>query len=44
MKVTLDMPDRLDSNVDELYLKKALVATLYGNGKLSVKRRTRPPA
>ena len=37
MRVTLDLPDRLDSNVDERYLKEALVSTLYGNGKLSGK-------
>ena len=37
MKVTLDLPDRPGLDVDERYLKEALVATLYGNGKLSGK-------
>jgi predicted HTH domain antitoxin len=35
MKVTIDLPDRSDLEVDERYAKEALVATLYSNGKLS---------
>ncbi|WP_263792693.1 UPF0175 family protein [Salinibacter sp.] len=35
MKVTIDLPDRPDLEVDERYAKEALVATLYSNGKLS---------
>ena len=35
MKVTIDLPNRADPEVDERYAKEALVATLYNNGKLS---------
>ena len=35
MKVTIDLPDRSELDVDERYLKETLVATLYSNGKLS---------
>ena len=35
MKVTIDLPDRSDLEVDERYAKEALVATLYSNEKLS---------
>jgi len=34
MKVTIDLPDRL-GDIDEMYAREALVATLYSNGKLS---------
>ena len=34
MKVTIDLPDRF-GNIDETYAREALVATLYGNSKLS---------
>jgi len=35
MKVTIDLPDRLDLDVDEAYAREALVATLYSTGKLT---------
>jgi predicted HTH domain antitoxin len=35
MKITIDLPDRSDLEIDERYAKEALVATLYSNGKLS---------
>jgi predicted HTH domain antitoxin len=35
MKVTIDLPDRPDLEVDERRAKEALVATLYANDKLS---------
>ena len=34
MKVTIDLPDRF-GDIDEIYAREALVATLYSNGKLS---------
>ncbi|PSQ72573.1 MAG: hypothetical protein BRD31_00395 [Bacteroidetes bacterium QH_2_64_26] len=35
MKVTIDLPDRLDLDVDEAHAREALVATLYSTGKLT---------
>lgn len=35
MKVTIDLPDRSDLEVNARYAKEALVATLYSNEKLS---------
>ena len=35
MKVTIDLADRLDLDVDEAYAREALVATLYSTGKLT---------
>ena len=35
MRVTIDLPDRLDLDVDEAYAREALVATLYSTGKLT---------
>lgn len=34
MKVTIDLPDRF-GDIDETYAREALVATLYGNGRVS---------
>jgi hypothetical protein len=36
MKVSVELPDI--TGVDQRYLKEALVATLYGTGKLSEKQ------
>lgn len=35
MKVTIDLPDRPDLDVDETYAREALIATLYSTGKLT---------
>ncbi len=35
MEVSVRIPDTVASGVDERYLKEALMATLYHNGKLS---------
>jgi predicted HTH domain antitoxin len=37
MEVSVKMPDSIAPGVDKRYLKEALVATLYRNGKLSGK-------
>lgn len=37
MEVSINLPDDVASGLDEQYLKEALVATLYHNGKLSGK-------
>lgn len=35
MQIHVELPDRDDLEIDERYAKEALVAALYGNGKLS---------
>ena len=35
MRISIDLPDRPDLGIDERYAKEALIAALYGNGKLS---------
>lgn len=37
MEVSVRLPDDVAAGVDERYLKEALMATLYHNGKLSGK-------
>ena len=35
MKLTIDLPDRVNASIDKRYALEALVATLYWNAKLS---------
>jgi hypothetical protein len=44
MKVTIDLPDRSDLEVDERYAREALVATRYANDNLSVTKPARSSA
>ena len=34
-KVTIDLPERLEGDVDARYVREALVVTLYSTGKLT---------
>ena len=35
MRLTIDLPDRANLDIDKRYAMEALVATLYSNGKVS---------
>lgn len=37
MEISVQLPDQAVKDIDEKYLKEALIATLYANGKLSGK-------